>query len=240
MKEEMCDFLSRFVTPRRKEKIESAVKGRTRYITVALENIYHRPNASAVLRTCEALGIQDVHIIDNNQTFSVNKHVVQGCSRWLTLSHYNHNSKNNTLEAVQRLRSEGYRIVATTPHRNDYNIEDFDITQGKTALFFGNELEGISDDLENEADDFVKIPMSGFSESLNISVSCAITVSTMLRKLERSNLNWHLSEEDRRELHLSWLREDISYSHKLEDEFFIRNPELAEKRHLLENNTIRI
>ena len=219
MNKELNQFLAEYITPERKELFERTLNSRTRYLTVVLEDIYQTQNASAVLRSCDCFGIQDVHIIENRNRFSVNPQVTLGSTKWLNLHHYR-KKEHNTLDCIQQLRSLGYRIVATSPHANDTNLEDFNLEKGKTALFFGTELTGISETVEKNADEFLKIPMFGFTESFNISVSAAIILHHLNLRLRQGAIDYHLSEDEKEEIRLDWLRKTIKSSALLEKKFY--------------------
>jgi tRNA (guanosine-2'-O-)-methyltransferase len=169
----LADYLSRFVTPDRLERFGEVLAERTRYITVAVEDIYQPHNASAVLRTCDAFGIQDVHIIENRNIYRLNPSVELGTAQWLTL-HRHRGPENNTEAAINHLRSTGYRIVATSPHARQQELEALDLNAGPVAVLFGTEKEGLSETALSLADEYVAIPMYGFVESFNISVSAAL------------------------------------------------------------------
>ncbi len=201
----LIQFLSEFVTPERLALFHKMLSLRTNYITVVLEDIYQSQNASAVLRTADCFGIQTVHVVEDKHLFHVNPNVVRGASNWLTINRYNQ-GENNTLEAIRKLKSEGYRIIAANPHEHDVNLEDFDLEKGKAAFIFGTERPGLTDWAKTEADEFMKIPMVGFTESLNVSVSVAITLHHLTYKLRNSSINWHLSENEKRDILLDWLR----------------------------------
>ncbi len=222
MEKELIRFLEQFTTEERKNQLQDIVNKRTRYITIGLENIYQTQNASAVLRSCDCFGIQDIHIIENEYQFDVNPQVVIGASKWLSLFKYN-KEPNNTRTTIQKLKTEGYRIIATSPHTNDINLDLFDLEKGKVALIFGNEREGISDIVKEEADEFLKIPMYGFSESLNISVSAGITCQYLSNQLRNSKINWQLTEQESNAIHLEWLLKTIKKSSLLVEEFNRRN-----------------
>lgn len=223
MDKSFLDHLSSYLTPRRQELFNKTLDMRTRHITVVLEDIFQSQNASAVLRTCDCFGIQDVHIIENRNEFQVNTEVSLGSSKWLSLKKYNE-AENNSLEAIKQLKQKGYRIVATTPHTNDQELPDFDITKGKTALFFGSELPGITDTILNEADEFLKIPMFGFTESFNISVSAAIILHHLSLKMrENKDLKWELSQDEKDELKLEWIRKTIKKSELIEKRYWEEN-----------------
>ena len=219
MEKGLIEYLASFVTSARYEQIKRVLANRTKYLTVVLEDIYQSQNASAVLRTCDCFGIQDVHIIENKNEYKINPDVALGASKWLTLHYHNKNSFN-TLDAINGLKDDGYRIVATTPHTNDIALEDFDLHKGKTALIFGTELTGISETVEKHADEFLKIPMFGFTESFNISVSAAIILHHLVYKLNRSEINWKLTPQEHDEILLSWLRKSVKKSHLLEKRYF--------------------
>lgn len=209
--ETLIEHLKEFATPHRYNTFLNVLKSRTQYVTVVLEDIYQSQNASAVLRSADGFGIQDVHIIENNHEFTINPDVEKGASKWLDLHKYN-NLENNTLAAIKTLKKEGYRIVATTPHTDDINLEAFDLTKGKCAIVFGRETTGISDIVKEEADEFLKIPMYGYTESFNISVSAAIVMHHLRYQLERSKLDWELSSEASNRILIDWLRKSISSS----------------------------
>jgi tRNA (guanosine-2'-O-)-methyltransferase len=114
--------------------------------------------------------------------------------------------------------------VATSPHINDQLLPEFDLTKGKVAIVFGSELPGISETIMEEADEFMKIPMYGFTESFNISVSAAIVLYQLSQKLRNQpEINWKLSEKERNEIKLAWLRATIKRSSLLEKKFLKEN-----------------
>lgn len=218
MKTELINFLQQFTSENRLAVFNKVISNRTRYITIVLEDIYQSQNASAVLRTSDCFGIQDIHVIENKNKYDINPDVAMGSSKWIDLIRYN-KKDNNTLEAIEKLRKNGYRIIATTPHKNDVDLESLDLEKGKMALFFGTELTGLSDLMIENADEYLKIPMYGFTESFNISVSAAIILHHLTSKLRASELNWQLSELEIEELKLEWLKKTIKSSTLLIQEF---------------------
>ena len=216
---ELIEYLSDCLTPERKDLFERVIQQRTRYLTVVLEDIFQPQNASAVLRSVDCFGLQDVHVVENRNEFTVDREVAMGASKWLSVTKYKA-QENNSLDAIRRLRKEGYRIVATTPHEGDTNLADFDLQKGKTALFFGTELTGISDVVKNEADEFLKIPMHGFTESFNISVSAAIILHHLTLVMRGdSSINWKLTDEEQATIKLSWIRRTLKRSELLEQRY---------------------
>jgi len=214
---DLWDYLTEHVTPQRKERFESVVAHRTRFITVVLEDIFQPHNASAVLRTCECLGIQNLHIIENENEYCINPDVVLGSANWLTLKQWN-SKKSNTSDCLTHLRKSGYTIVASSLAQDCTELPQFEITK-KTALIFGNEVNGISDTVRQEADSFVRIPMFGFTESFNISVAAAIMLSQLTVKLRNSGLKWNLTLVEKNELLLEWICKHLKNSNLIINRF---------------------
>jgi tRNA (guanosine-2'-O-)-methyltransferase len=213
--EQLISHLSKIVTPERYELFKKNVSERTRYGTIVIEDLYQPHNISAVLRSCDCFGIQDVHVIENRCEFEENPDIAVGSSKWLTINRYKE-SENNTQKTLKQLKSEGYRIVATTPHTDDVILNDFDVTKGKFALVFGNEKEGISEEVKEIADEFLRIPMYGFTESFNISVSAALCLQYVANELRNQDIDWQLPSSEKEEILLSWLRKSIKNADQIE------------------------
>ncbi|HEB85038.1 MAG TPA: TrmH family RNA methyltransferase [Bacteroidetes bacterium] len=220
VKRELIDFLSEHITDARRELFETVLAGRTRYLTVVLEDIYQPHNASAVIRTCDGFGVQDLHVIENRNRYTLNPGVSLGASKWVTLHRYNRRGKDNTTRALQGLKERGYRLIATTPHTDEKRLDELPLEEGPIALLFGTELEGLSETALALAEEHVRIPMTGFSESFNISVSAAICLYDLTMRLKNSGLRWELSEEEKLEVKLQWLRASVRRAEKLEKRFF--------------------
>lgn len=216
-KQQLYSFLSGFISENKKNKFEEIILQRTRYITVVLEDIFQPHNASAVLRSCDCFGIQDVHIIENNNKYEINPDVALGSSKWLSLYKY-HSAENNTVDCLQQLKDSGYHIIATTLHKKDHTPEDLPLDQ-KIALVFGTEMEGLTHKAIEMADGFVKIPMVGFTESLNISVSAALLVRSITERLRNSEFPWRLSDEESLDIRISWAKSVVKKADLLEKEF---------------------
>ena len=215
---ELLTYLLDFISTNKQTKFNEIIQHRTRYLTVVLEDIYQPHNASAVLRSCDCFGIQDVHIIENQNEYEVNPDVALGSSKWLSLIKYN-GKENNTPAAIKALKEKGYRIVATTPHKNDVNLQELNLEKGPVALVFGTEMRGLTENALDLADEFMKIPMYGFTESFNISVSAALSLFHLSEKLRNSQIDWKLSDEDKIEIKLNWARQAIKKCELLETAF---------------------
>ncbi len=208
IKKKETTFFSQYVSEHKKELFLNILSNRTRFFTVVLEDIYQAQNASAVLRSCDAFGVQDVHVIENRNVFDVDKGVTIGSDKWLHVFRYRQKAINNTEVAYKELRDRGYRIVATTPHHKQTDLPDFK-PQQPAALVFGTEKLGLTPYAIEEADDWLHIPMHGFSESFNISVSVALCLYHLRRYMESGEIEWHLSESDKQDLYLLWLRKSV-------------------------------
>lgn len=202
----------------RNKLMDKVLAERTRYITVALENIYQPHNASAVLRSCDCFGIQDVHIIENSYQYEFNPHVSLGAAQWLNLHRYSA-LENNTPACIQKLKNEGYRIVATTPDEKAVSVHDFDVAKGKFALLFGTEKFGLTQVACDLADEKIRIPMYGFTESFNISVSVSLCLFHFTERIRSEKINWQLSDDEQINILLDWYRNTITNSEKIERKF---------------------
>lgn len=219
MDADLIQFLSGFITPERLSLFNKILSQRTNYLTVVLEDLYQTQNTSAVVRTADCFGIQNVHVIENKHAFEVNPDVVRGASNWVSVIQHN-GTAMNTPEALQKLRSEGYRIVVATPHDHDVDLENFDLEKGKAAIVFGCERPGLTEWAMKEADEYMKIPMVGFTESLNVSVAVAVTLHHLTDQLRNhTNIDWHLTDIEKQEILLNWLRTSIKRVDLLEAKF---------------------
>ncbi|HLF33050.1 MAG TPA: RNA methyltransferase [Cyclobacteriaceae bacterium] len=209
----LLEFLEQYLSHERKQRFEEVLKLRTRHIVAAAEDIYQERNASALIRTADCFGIQDVHIIENYNKYKLSEGIAKGADKWIDVNLYDGAGKN-TERCIKALREKGYRIVAASPHNNDYNPDEIDITK-KLAIFFGGEKEGLSMIVSEEADTFLKIPMSGFTESFNLSVAGGIILYALTKRLRESGISWQLTEEEKDELRLKWTYNSIKRPEKL-------------------------
>ena len=200
---QLLNYLEDFISKERKERFLEVLEERTKFLTVAIEDVYQMHNTSAVLRSCEIFGIQDAYVIEARNQKVLDKNIAMGAEKWVDVHSY-----SSTSSCIQTLKDKGYQIIATTPHKNDSLLHDFIIDQ-KTALFFGTEKDGLSDEVLSKADGFLKIPMSGFTESFNISVSAAIILQHLSIQLKKSDLNWRLTEDEKLDKRLDWTQKSI-------------------------------
>ncbi len=210
----LIDYLKEHITAERWTLMNERVQLRSRYVTVAIENIYQPHNASAVLRTCDCFGFQDVHIIENEFRYRINPQVEMGSSNWLDLHRYNALSYNSPA-CLDHLEAQDYRLVATSPHSEAFTPEDIPIDR-PLALILGNEKQGLTRETLERCSHHLRIPMYGFSESFNISVSAAIILSRLRQRLQESKLDFLINDAQKDEILLSWLRKQLKRSDLIE------------------------
>ncbi len=203
MDEQLLSYLEEFITPERKAKFLKILEKRTNHITVAIEDVYQMHNTSAVVRSCDIFGIQTVHLIESRYGKRLDSEIAMGAQKWVDVHRY-----SNTTDCLEQLKGQGYQIIATTPHIDSCLLDEFKLT-GKTALFFGTERDGLSKEVMTNADGYLKIPMVGFTESLNISVSAAIILQSLTTDLRISELPWQLTELEKKEKLLDWTKKSI-------------------------------
>ena len=203
MNQELLTYLEHFITEERKERFLQVISARTNHFTVAMEDVFQMHNTSAVVRTCEVFGVQQAHSIEGRFGKRLDAKIAMGAQKWVDVFRY-----NDTQSCIDALRAQGYQIVATTPHKDAYFLNDFDISK-KSAFFFGTEKEGLSQQVLSQADTYLKIPMVGFTESLNISVAVAIVLQQLTDKLRRSQVAWQLTDEERLSTLINWTKKSI-------------------------------
>ncbi|MGB0980976.1 MAG: TrmH family RNA methyltransferase [Winogradskyella sp.] len=199
----LLNYLETLITEKRKARFKSVLAQRTKHFTVATEDVYQLHNTSAVMRSCDVFGIQEVNIVEEVNAKQIDREIAMGAQKWVDLNRY-----SNTKSCIKDLKQKGYQIVATTPHVEDCDLIDFDISK-KSCFFFGRETKGLSQQVIDNADCFLKIPMVGFTESLNISVSAAIILQHVTSQLKKSAINWQLTNDEIIEKRFDWIKKTI-------------------------------
>lgn len=210
---ELFEYLQGILTPRRSELFKEIVEYRTDYFTVATQDVYQLHNTSAVIRSCDVFGVQNVHVIEERNLKKIDREIAMGAQKWVDINRY-----HSTSECLDNLRAKGYQIVATSPHGNATLLEDFDISK-PSAFFFGTEKDGLSEEFLEQADCSLKIPMVGFTESLNISVSAAIILQSVTSRLRNSDIDWKFSEEERLALKMKWTEKTIKNIDQIKERY---------------------
>ena len=207
-------FLENILTENRKERFLEVLKNRTNHFTIAIEDVFQLHNTSAVMRSCEVFGIQELNVIEEKFGKRIDKEIAMGAQKWVDVNRF-----NAVQDCIDTLKGKGYQIIATTPHNDSCLIHEFDISK-KSALFFGTERDGLSQEIIDQADGYLKIPMVGFTESLNISVSAAIIIQDITNRLRLSDINWQLSEEEILEKRLLWAKNTIKDIQRIEERYY--------------------
>jgi tRNA (guanosine-2'-O-)-methyltransferase len=177
------------MTPERKEKLVSVLSKRQTDLTVVLENVFDPHNISAVMRTCDAVGIQEIYIL----TTRIPRHKKWGAkssssaAKWLTIHQFDDADK-----CFSVLRERYEKIMTTHLSSDAVGLHEMELTR-PTALVFGNEHSGVSDEIRAMADGNFVIPQVGIIRSLNISVACAVTLYEAFRQ---KNLAGHYNRKD--------------------------------------------
>ncbi|WP_417351443.1 TrmH family RNA methyltransferase [Flavobacterium alkalisoli] len=197
------DYLETFITESRKENFIKILQNRTKHFAIAIEDVFQLHNTSAVMRTCEVFGIQELNVVEEKYGKRIDKEIALGAQKWVDVNRF-----ATTTNCIDDLKAKGYRIIATTPHEESCMLDDFDISQ-PAAIFFGTEKMGLSEEVLERADGFLKIPMVGFTESLNISSSAAIVIQNITSRLRKSDIEWQLTEEEILEKRIDWTRKSI-------------------------------
>ncbi|MFC2110364.1 TrmH family RNA methyltransferase [Bacteroidota bacterium] len=213
----LISYLEEFVTEHRTKIFKEVLKDRTRHFTVILEDLYQKHNTSAITRSCDIFGIQDLYIIENKYKTYVSNQVGKGSQKWLTFHKYNEQN-HNTQACIDSVRAAGYQIIATTPHEKSSFVGDFDVTK-KSAFVFGVEKEGVSDMMLAQADGHLKVPMFGFTESLNVSVAAAIVLQDVATRVRKTDVEWELTKEEQEEVYLQWLKKSIKSIDKIMERY---------------------
>ena len=212
--DQLVAYLGQYITAHKKSAIERVLAQRTRFFTVVLEDIFKPHNASAVLRTCDCFGIQDIHLIEKTDTYKVNPFVTRGAAQWVDLHKYYTPEGSAVDDCFGRLRSEGYASYGTSPASDSLSIHDLPLLPNqKVALVFGNEHEGISEEVKSKVDGLVHIPMRGFTESFNISVSASIFLYELMKRANEMEIpDFQLSDQERDELRLRWYKDIVPHA----------------------------
>ncbi|MAB76626.1 MAG: rRNA methyltransferase [Verrucomicrobiales bacterium] len=217
--EELIEFLRDYVTPNKQEKIAAVLEDRTRHLALVLEDIYQPHNASACLRSCDCLGVQDIHVVERRNEYRPNNEISMGSAKWLTMHRY-----HQTGSCIDSVKKRGYRLIATTPNADGYDLLTLPLDQ-PVAIMFGTEEQGLSQEALEAADATLRLPMYGFTQSYNISIAVALTLSRLVERLRNSDLPWKLDEADKKEMTLAFYRRIVKRHDLLEENFWANRPD---------------
>ena len=211
--QEIYDYLQQFLTDERLSKIEHFSKESSDFVLPVMEDVYQFRNAAAIVRSVEACGFHHVVALEEENVFNPNLKVTKGAETWVKVE-----KMPNNLDSLKEIKSRGYRILAVSPEKNATMLPDYEVKE-PIALVFGTELEGVSDEILDFADETLAIPMFGFTKSFNVSVAAAICMYELKQKLIKSGIEYQLSEEKLLELKIRWAKNSIKSSEQILERF---------------------
>lgn len=212
-KQRLYTYLTELITPQKLTKIENLAKNRSQFIVPVIEDIYQFRNAGAIIRSMEAFAFQKLIALEKNNKFIPEGAVARGADKWITIQFM-----KSGRESLLEIKKAGYQLVAVSPEKQAVNLSDFEITK-PLALIFGTEFEGVTQETLEIADECIKIPMYGFTESLNVSVAAGISFYEMRKKLENSNLEWKMTEEEMLDLKIKWAKASVSSGEEIAEHY---------------------
>jgi len=215
MSHRLYEILAEHLSERKRKLFDQVADQRTRYITLVLEDIYQAQNTSAIQRSAESWGLQDLYVIENAHTFAHHRRIAKGANDWMDIHRFN-KGKNNSKECLEQLKEKGYQIVVTTLRDDSKPLRDIDLTK-KTAVVMGTELTGASETALQYADAKMVVPTYGFTESLNVAAASACILQNMTERIRREHIDWQLSPDDQLELKIKWAKKSIHWSKYLVD-----------------------
>jgi tRNA (guanosine-2'-O-)-methyltransferase len=205
------DRLKPFLSPERLARMEAVLAWRTRFLQVVLEDIYQPHNAAACLRSCDCFGVQEVHVIEKRNNFDPSENVALGAEKWLTLKRWKEQTANPnpTFACLEDFRQRGFRIVVTTLEPPSVPPPEVPLDR-PLALVFGTEETGVSTTALEAADTRLHLPMYGFTQSFNISVSCALALQALTARIHGlPAARWELPEAEKQALLADWMFKSI-------------------------------
>ncbi|MDR2122102.1 MAG: RNA methyltransferase [Flavobacteriaceae bacterium] len=200
----LYEYLKEFISKEKSQKIEDLINYRTDFVVTVLEDIYQFRNAGAIVRSMEAFGFQSLYALENRNVFKPESAVSRGADKWIDIIYM-----RSGRDSLQKIKDKGYQLVVVSPEKEAVDIRDFKLSC-PAALIFGTEFKGVSEETLKFADACVKIPMEGFTESLNVSVAAGICLHEMRNKLKNSDLDWKLTEERKITLKTKWAMNSVS------------------------------
>ena len=211
--QETFDYLKQFLTDERLSKIEHFSQESSDFVLPVMEDVYQFRNAAAIVRSVEACGFHHVVALEEENVFNPNLKVTKGAETWVKVE-----KMPNNLDSLKEIKNRGYKILAVSPENNATMLPDYKVKE-PIALVFGTELEGVSDEILDFADETLAIPMFGFTKSFNVSVAAAICMYELKQKLMKSGIDYKLSEEKLLEMKIRWTVNSIRSGEELLERF---------------------
>ena len=211
--QETFDYLKQFLTDERLSKIEHFSQESSDFVLPVMEDVYQFRNAAAIVRSVEACGFHHVVALEEENVFNPNLKVTKGAETWVKVE-----KMPNNLDSLKEIKNRGYKILAVSPENNATMLPDYEVKE-PIALVFGTELEGVSDEILDFADETLAIPMFGFTKSFNVSVAAAICMYELKQKLMKSGIDYQLSDQKLLELKIRWAKNSIKSSEQILERF---------------------
>ena len=196
--EALYPYLCSFILPERVSKMDIMAAKSSSYVLPVLEDVYQYRNAAAVVRSAEGCGFHRVVAMESKNRFEPNLEVTKGAETWVRVDRMAH-----TLQSLEKLRTDGYRLVAVSPERDATPLPAY-LPKQRTALIFGTEWQGVTEDFLHYCDETVSIPMYGFTQSFNVSVAAALCLYDLKQKLLQHKIEHYLTAEEQVQLKIQW------------------------------------
>jgi tRNA (guanosine-2'-O-)-methyltransferase len=207
-------YLEGMMPESKMQKIAQVLPYRTRHVVTVIENVLDSNNTNAILRTSEALGIQEAHLVYGNIKYIPQKSVSKGAHLWMDTFKYGEEHCNNALECIRGLKNRGYQLAVTSPD-GKCATEDLDICK-PIAVCFGQESKGISEVFINCADITIRLPQHGFTNSYNVAVAAGMVLMPIMKELRKSNIAWQLSHDEQKAIYHRWI---LNYTEHLSSHY---------------------
>lgn len=207
------DRLFDLLTEHKKNLFTTLIEYRTNHIAWLADNFYHEQNSSAIIRSADCFGYNTVFVIEDKYRFKVNEEIAMGAQKWVNTVIFQVGNVDYG-QAIHAIKQSGYKLIAATPHINGLSVENLDIRK-PICIAMGSERHGHHPEILEEADGFVAIPMEGFSESLNVSVTAGVLMYTLKKRLKSEGIDWQLSDADKKRQILIWMLKTIPSAQKM-------------------------
>lgn len=214
---EIFEYLKQFLTEERLQKIEHFAGESSDFVLPVLEDVYQFRNAAAIVRSVEACGFHKVVALEEENVFDPNLRVTKGADTWVEVE-----KMPATLQSLKNIKNRGYKILAVSPEKDASMLPDYQVTE-PIALVFGNELEGVSEEILEFADQTLAIPMYGFTKSFNVSVAAAICLYELKQKLLKSGIDYKLSEDQKLKMKIRWAVNSIRSGEEIYTKYMREN-----------------
>jgi tRNA (guanosine-2'-O-)-methyltransferase len=208
------DYLLTLLSVEKLVKMRAVLAYRTHHLTFVLEDFFQEHNISAVIRSAEIFGVQQLHVVEKKNKYAIQTGIDRGASQWLDIKRY-----TQSTECIMQLKEQGYRIVAMVAHDGAHSLEAMPIDH-KMAFLMGTEYAGLSSEALALADAYVTLPMYGFTQSFNVSVCAALCMQTIVSRLHHSSVAWQLSDECKQELLGRWAYQSVKHAKHHKEQFF--------------------